>query len=480
MDISLIDKDKSTFFFRKGEYSAKEMTKRIFSEDIIEEFKGYSSEGASPTKKGCLVGLYEANQENEETYREKIKHAFIKKGRRGDNMSLHLYRLLIDSLNISYEVESSIASICSSGQNLKLSGSLSNGINYDLYIDDLFINETRTILDIRFKSVTNDVIADPYPIFKERETFIETRLYVNSGIVALYNSSDNESIEKDILSILFYFFQRHSKRYEKVKLDESQLMMTKLSMNGEVLSPKYRSEDPDNAFRLDMYGVTPEHEGHEVVKFIGDSHLSMYEFSINCVIEGYNCRLRITEDGGLFISTPVSPKVLDAIVSILSWVILKEDYYEGTDRTISKLMRTKKPSVLEYKITQKIENVSNNIRELIAQNGGSDQERRLFITVLVNISFMMISEGYIYAIKENYSELEDNENVGKKNFRALIVDYCVFYENIQSDEALEYAELLLKFLVHILLPSAVNVVKLIVNFEDMQKEWSQCLAERTS
>ncbi|WP_410994618.1 hypothetical protein [Bacillus paranthracis] len=473
--------EKKTFFFRNNEYSIDEMIERIYADDFIEFFKGYLTEETKqqPSKKNCLLGLGNAYPDDGEMVRSKITQAFQQIGRKGDKLSVNLFRLAEVEIDVTTSIKAEIADLITTKTNIRHRDSLSTNLEYDLFLED--VNYNQSSVDFRFRVDKTELVTNPIPTQIIRSTFVEVRLYTATKLAAIYKLDITDTQALQILSVVSLLFKRYLPRIEKISLDEAQLIMINLKLKGLVSSPKFKSDDD---LRVDIYGVGPQHQNNNIMQFIeGSSSLKMYELAIQCIIEGHACNLKLTNDGGIYIGTPVSPKVLDFIILELNWVIYNKKFYNGIEQIMIQTFKRIKPSIIQYRLTAKIKKVEEDLKKVVEDSKLNVQKRKLLFTILTNLgleSVVMLEEKQVLnVIKE---ELKDEEiNIDNYGYlQSFFSDYFVSHRYKNRADADELSKCIVTLICHFYAKFKDDVVRIIEEYKIKTEEWSECLVQRTS
>ncbi|WP_144559680.1 hypothetical protein [Shouchella miscanthi] len=458
-----------TFFFRDT-YTIKEMTERIFAVDFISFFKGYASyspqEDSEVNKKNCYLGLVESFSGDANKIGKEIENCFKSVGRYGDKLNVKLY-LLEDFINTYNEIKSELEDIVSSYTNIKHKDSLSQGLNDNFFITDF--KEADSKLDLKFL-IEQEVIDNErtVPVIDKKVSNIECRLYLNTGLVAIYNP-DNQALSKinNVLSIVHLLFKKHSPRTHSVNLDEAQLIMTNLRLKGEISSPKYIS---DESLRVDIYGVNASNREDPVVRIVGESQLKIYELTVKALIKGHNCSVKIHRHGSILIDTYVLPEVLDSIIADLNWVILKEDYYIDYSIQLDKFIKKNRKAGLlsqRKKYIRKIEYDFNELINSLEAVSFTPKEIKLTTTILFNIAVQIINNQSFDVLKSDQITLVSNKY---NDLKSMFSNYIIILCSKNKDEADTLSESLIATLHSLLLECEGDSVRVIETYE----EWLTC------
>ncbi|MFE6134866.1 hypothetical protein [Bacillus sp. NPDC057893] len=473
--------EKKTFFFRNNEYSIDEMIERIYAENFIEFFKGYltAETKQQPSKKNCLLGLGNAYPDDEDTVRLKITQAFEEIGRKGDKLSVNLFRLTEVEIDVTPRIKSEIEDLITTKTNIRNRDSLSRNLEYDLFLEN--VNYNQSSVDFRFRVDKTEVVTNPIPTQIIKSTFVEVRLYTATKLAAMYKLDITDTQAIQILSVVSLLFKRYTPRIEKISLDEAQLIMINLKLKGLVSSPKFKSDDD---LRVDIYGVGPQHQNNNIMQFIeGSSSLKMYELAIQCIIEGHACNLKLTNDGGIYVGTPVNPKVLDFIILQLNWVIHHKKFYNDIEQIMIQTFKRIKPSILQYHLATKIKKVEEDLKKVVEGSKLNVQKRKLLFTVLTNLgleSVMMLEDDQILNVINE--ELKDEEiNIDNYGYlKSFFSDYFVSYRHKNRTDSDDLSKYVVILICSFYTKFKDDVVGIIEEYKIKTEEWSECLVQRTS
>ncbi|OQP18654.1 hypothetical protein B2I20_18475, partial [Bacillus stratosphericus] len=226
--------------------------------------------------------------------------------------------------------------------------------NDDIYLEATEVSSNK--IDFKFKLEQVFINTDlAIPAEEIKTIHIECRLYINTGIVAVFNPHGTATHTKNALSIIHLLFKGHSPRFYEVNLDEAQLIMINLRLNGQVSSPKFTSTKDD--LRIDIYGLNQGNQENPFVKFVGDSQLEIYELTMTAVIHNHNCTVKLNGDGKIQIETFVTPEVLDSIILDLDWVIFTKNYYNDYNEQLDAFIKQINRGSLEALRKRKIKRI---------------------------------------------------------------------------------------------------------------------------
>ncbi|MEB2268119.1 hypothetical protein LAV77_25240 [Priestia megaterium] len=469
-----------TFFFRKS-YSFKEMYDRIYAEDFIRTFKGYAdyvSEGNEEpelNKLNCYRGLLQACKGDSDRLNREIQSCFSKYGRLGDKLNVKLYVLENFNYTLTDEIRERINDLVQNQVNIKEQDSLSSNLKEDFYLVD--VNFSKNYLDFQFK--VNQISIehqDASPIEVVRPTFLELRLYLKTGIIALFNPEGNNGIARNSLSIVHLLFKKYRPTYFEVSIDEAQLIMINLRLKGQISSPKFLSKDE---LRIEIYGMNPANQENPFVKFVGDSNLKIFELSMKCLIQGHNCTLKLNGDGKVQIETYVTPNVLDSIIVELDWAIFTKQYYVDYSSQIDQFSKEINRGMLSNQRKRKINSIEREYQSLITTNtyrGLKFKELKLVTTVIFNICLKMIEENLIDKI--DLENLDDNFEEHLKKY-SNIIDFLsknlIIKKDLSKKDADKKSELIVRQVHKYLSEADGDAVKIIDTFEG----WITCLQNLT-
>lgn len=462
---------ESTFFFRK-DYTSEEIFERIYADDFIEVFGSYVLPNEEINKKNCAIGLSRRLQENKDAIDRELRSAFEAVGRKGDKLHVKLYKINDIMEEISDQLKASIHELISEEINIKEKDSLSAGLENDIYLIDVNFNENLYI-DMKFRIETEMIEHDPVPTIRVRSNYIELRYFHKQGIVAVHSPSSNQKGVRNILSILYLLCFQHGMNYEEVKFDEAQLIMIQLRLKGEVSSPKLRSADD---LRIGVYGINEINYQRPIVKQVEEEHsLKIYELSSDCVIEGYRCLLRITEDGKINIDRYVEPVVLDSIISNMHWVIELKDFYIDFDSQLDKLYKRKQPGSLVSARQNKIKSVRSKFLNFIDVHKESItalKEPNLIATIVLNIGHFLCTNKLVESLyKDDYSELTIE---GFEELVVYYVDFLTIEMKFNRSESISIAPKVVRVLHYLLEQSKGRPIELIDKFNSIKEEATVC------
>ncbi|WHY65366.1 hypothetical protein [Neobacillus sp. SuZ13] len=461
---------EKTFFFRK-DYTLKEMYDRIYAENFVNHFKRYASsfsEGANQNeinKNNCYLGLFETNNYDQSQVYSQIKPVFDQEGRKGDKLNVKLFRIPPFSDDLS-QIKDRIEEIKGNNRNIKEIDSLSCGIKYDLFLTDLNFNNAS--LDFKFKIETSTIVHEPFPSRQTNATWIETRFYYKSGIIAVHNPDGTFSQSKDILSVIHLLFHQHSLKIEEIHFDEAQLIMIQLKLKGEVSNPKFKSDDD---LRIDIYGLNEMNYQRPVVQLVqSDQSLRVYELSTIFVIEGHRFRLRLTEEGRIQVETYVIPKVLDRIIYDIEWVVISEKFYKSLEDQVLDIYKRKMRAPLRSQLQGKVKEVINDLTLLLEENktkGMNDREKRLVSTIMLNVGHFLCDSEIDKYISEDVNEYTTEKY---PNLLSYFSAYMTIFKTMNKMQSDELAAKVVKLLQHLCKVSTGDAVNLIEEYESLIKE----------
>lgn len=214
------------FLFRNGEYSPQEMLDRIPSgeytpersefEKLLREL-GSDPDEVSNLAKGDFISRLHREMK-EEDYLPKIESVFEDVGWKGDQMNFQFY-------DLPDTISSDRLSIFSDWVGRRLGDKWGGLLSNDLYLKDYQENTNMSSVDLCFKymDVKTDIegdedlpieLLDPddhsvvdtiegnYTVRAPAEQIIETRVYTENGLTAVSNSSVNDGLQSDIISLL--------------------------------------------------------------------------------------------------------------------------------------------------------------------------------------------------------------------------------------------------------------------------------------
>lgn len=454
-----------TFFLRR-EYTTKEMYDRIYSEDFIAEFKQYALPSAENpdvpdiNKNSCYAGLFEAYRAGaEEEFHHIIETAFLQLGRRGDRLNVKLFRLNPEyRYQISADKLATVERICNQQENIRGNDQLNPGLEYDLYIADYNVSESN--LDLRFKIDIETFIHEPVPSRAITSVYCESRVYTETGIVALFiNEATNKQI-RDILHVIHLLFHIVNPRSSEILFDEAQLTMIQLRLNGLVSSPKYKSEDDDD-LRVEVHGVNEINYENPIVQLVqGQERLRMYELTANCVIEGHHFNLKLSADGKIQIESYVLPSVLDKIIQDIDWVIFTKEFYQGIQTQIEQTLRTKQRAMLAMRRQQKINLITSDLKNMSQDFGIRTVDKRK-VAVISTILFNM---GLFLCEKDMENR---NETTRYNNLAAYYTDHLVVNKRKNRSESESKANAVVIALQGLCSNSLGDAVSLIECYQDL-------------
>lgn len=464
-----------TFFFRER-YSINEMEERIFAEDFIKVFKSYAElvpddEGnIEINKRNCYRGLINANIGDDDKLFKEIDSCFRAFGRKGDKLNIKLF--VLEDFNYTYndQIRIRIEELVKHKNNIKEVNSLSLGLKDDIYLEDIKGNSNKLDFKFRFEQVTINATTG-VPFEEIKTMYIECRLYLSTGIVAVFNPNNIASHTKNTLSIIHLLFTWSSAKNHDVSLGEAQLIMINLRLNGEVSSPRFTSTQDD--LRIEISGLHQGNQENPFVKFVGESHLEIYELMMTAVIHGHNCTVKLNHDGKIQIETFVTPEVLDNIIAVLDWVIFTENYYTDYHYQLDTFIKQTTKGTLQALRTRKIKKTIENFEKLITSHIQKFlilKELKLVTTIVFNIGIqLMDSDNYKYISDKNF-ELDNNDVPLYTEITDLFSKYMIFNKGLNKSNADEKALLIITYLRNLIVESNGDGVKIIDSYE----EWLKC------
>ncbi|MFE7816727.1 hypothetical protein ACFU1R_00860 [Priestia megaterium] len=471
-----------TFFFRK-DYSIKEMEERIFAEDFIKVFKGYAAyvsdgedEEVEINKRNCYRGLIASCIGDEERLITEMKRCFNTYGRKGDRLNVKLFVLEDFNFTLLDSVKTRIDDLVNNTRNIKEIDSLSHGLNDNIFLQAIEVSSNK--IDFKYKLEQVFINTDlPIPTEEIKTIQIECRLYINTGIVAMFNPYGTATHTKNVLSIIHLLFKGHSPRFYEVNLDEAQLIMINLRLNGQVSSPKFTSTKDE--LRIDIYGLNEGNQENPFVKFVGDSQLEIYELTMTAVIHNHNCTVKLNGDGKIQIETFVTPEVLDSIILDLDWVVFTNNYYNDYNEKLNIFIKQINRGSLEALRKRKIKRIVDEFENLITthiQRSLIFKELKLVTTIIFNIGIQLIdSDNFKYISKEvfengheivsHYTEISD-----------ALSKYMILNKGLNKSESDKKAIYILSHLHSLIVESNGDGVKIIDSYE----EWLKCQTQITT
>ncbi|WP_017473343.1 hypothetical protein [Amphibacillus jilinensis] len=458
---------EDTFFFR-DKYTIKEMVRRIYSEQFIEHFKSYAI-NKELNKESCYRGLLKRFRDNSNGLRNEIESCFEKYGRQGDRLNVKLYVLKKFEYKYSEEIEERLKDLQTHKRNIRLIDSISPGLKDDTYITKVKFDRNKLDLKITIEqAVINQ--DEEIPVEVIDEISIETRLYFNSGIIAVYNPKGNESHVKNIIKVIYLIIKGHTPDYYPVILDEAQLIMCNLRLNGDVSSPKFSSGED---LKIDMYGIHAGNTENPIVKFVGDSQLEIYELSTRSIIQGHNCSMKINNNGKVQIETYVTSDVLDVIVLHLTWIIFSEKYYKDYNAQLNLYLKQMYKASLGVHRDRKVGEIKSQLEGLIKENTNKEfkmKELKLLVTIIYNLSTMIAESDSVYSLSPELTS-DHSLKVGEcDTIKDFLSKYMVLNKNKNKSESDELSNLILSFLKSLIYDSNGDGVIIIEKYE----EWLKC------
>ncbi|MDH6371737.1 hypothetical protein M2444_003536 [Paenibacillus sp. PastF-3] len=458
-----------TFFFRDG-YNLKEMFERIYAPDFIEAFRQHGNivdeEGATLeiNKNNCYVGLSQScNNEEDQIYRE-MEEAFEMFGRLGDKLNVKLYKLSGFDFTLTDAISNRIDGYKNRNQNMKEVDTFSpTGLKYNLFIEDTRYKQG--FMDVKFKIEMKSYIYEPIPEVSINTFFIEVRLYHSTGLVAVFNPNGTAKNSTDVLYVLFLLFHPQTPIINEVVFDEAQLIMIQLKLNGEVSSPRLKT---DNDLKVDIYGLNKMNYEDPLVKAV-NSHakLRIYELQSTCVVQGHRFNLKISEDGRIQIETFVETDVLDRIIVDIEWTILKSHYFKPTSMQIDELMKIKNKGSLQTQRRKKEKEIQQDLVLLLNNNKSNsslgEKAINLTTTILLNIGHFL-SQKVEEIVVDGLVELDLSTYLA---LREYLIDYLVIKFRHSRTRSTEYANKIIRIMQKMINLSSGDAVNLIEQFENM-------------
>jgi hypothetical protein len=463
-----------TFFFRQ-EYSIKEIYDRIYAENFIECFREYAaaiddggSEGSVElNKNNCFTGLYQTYGTDTAKIHHILLQAFEEFGRKGDRLNIKLFRLDPNIIFVVNEqVERQIYNIIENLTSIKDIDYLSPGLKYDLFIDKVKI--TQDHVDFKFRAQTYIFILEPTPFKQVQDCFVEARFYLSSRLIAIFNSEGTSKFLKEVLKVIHLLFQPYSPVITEVAFDEAQLIMIQLKLNGQVSSPKLKSQDE---IRVDLYGINEINYQNPIVKLVQENNsLRIYELTANCLVHGHRFNLRLTEEGRIQIETYVSPDVLDRIITDIEWVIFSEKYYKELDKQVDGLYKRRNPGSLQAHRVKKIKAVQDSLNVLLEKNKSKnmqDREAKVVCTILLNIGHLMCDCDIIKLISE---EIGNYDISIYEDLLIYFSDHQIVINRKNKNQAELISKNVVKLQQYIIKESKGDAAKMIELFEQLMRE----------
>ncbi|MDN4081947.1 hypothetical protein [Paenibacillus polymyxa] len=459
-----------TFFFR-DKYNLKEMFERIYAPEFIEAFKQHSDwtdeEGAALeiNKSNCFVGLSKScNDDQEQMYRE-METVFLEHGRKGDKLNVKLYKLDGFDFSLTEQVRSRIEGYKSITQNIKDLDTFSPaGLKYNLFIEDTAYKQGA--MDVKFKIEVETFVFEPTPKKIVDTHFIEVRLYHSTGLTAVFNPNGVLKNNKVVLTVLHLLFHFQNPNIKEVVFDEAQLLMIQLKLNGQVSSPRLKS---DGDLRVEIHGLNDMNYGDPLVQAVNNhGKLRIYELSSVCTVAGHRFNLKISEEGRVQVESFVESYVLDRIITDIDWVILTRPYFKQMDVQIEELLKRKSRGSLESQRAKKSKLIQQELvkffKDYRAKGIFGEKAVLLTCTIILNIAHFLMKSIDRFITEENLIEIDSNSYTVLNEYLA---DFAVVNIRINRTESLKQAEKVIGFLKKLIISSTGDPVKLIENVETM-------------
>lgn len=463
-----------TFFFRQN-YSTKEIYDRIYAVDFIDYFREYATaleEDGTDTnfeinKNNCYAGLYQSYGSDMDQLHYHLSQAFDVFGRKGDKLNVKLFRLDPEYVfTPNEEVKKQIERIRENSTSIKDIEHLSPGLKFDLFIDE--VNILEEYVDFKFKVQTYTYILEPIPAKQVQDSFVEARFYLSSRLVAIFNSEGTSKYLKEVLKVIHLLFRPYGPVINEVSFDEAQLIMIQLKLNGQVASPKLKSEDE---IRVDLYGVNEINYQNPIVKLVQETNsLRIYELTANCIVQGHRFNLRLTEEGKIQIETFVTPEVLNTIVNDIEWVIFSEKYYVELNKQVDALYKKRNPGSLQAQRVSKINGVQNTLSKLLELHKSKnmqDREAKVVCTILLNIGHMLSDQNIPRIMNEEMNKYDASKF---EDLRSYLSDYLTIFKRLNKSQAEITSVQIIKIQQHLTQVSKGDAAKMIEMYEQMIRE----------